>query len=152
VVAKRCMAATALVERTIYDKFSALACIPPSFLRIRGRAGTRSGCFRKMLGEAYSPDAMEHRHSHGRWLGRMHTTAQSTTRRPLCQIRAWITIASTCDQPGVQSRKALPACLTARDRCATRRHCALPAGRVKLAPREALCHLFKALLSMVIFG
>jgi hypothetical protein len=79
VVAKRCLADTALVERTIYEEI--LPRLPVSRLRYYGFLDEPGGevCWlflEDATGEAYSPHAAEHRLATGRWLGRMHTAAQ----------------------------------------------------------------------------
>jgi aminoglycoside phosphotransferase (APT) family kinase protein len=75
VVAKRCPAATATVERAIYDEF--LASLPLPALRCYGfvpePAGVLGWLFLEDAGKhPYSPDNSEHRTLAGRWLGTIH--------------------------------------------------------------------------------
>ena len=75
VVAKRCRAATATVERTIYDQF--LASLPLPTLRCYGfvpePAGDFGWLFVQDAGQhAYSPANDDHRALAGRWLGTIH--------------------------------------------------------------------------------
>lgn len=79
VVAKCCMADTAQVERTIYERI--LPRLPISHLRYYGFVEEPGDdiCWlflEDASGEAFSPHAVEHRSAAGRWLGRMHTAAQ----------------------------------------------------------------------------
>jgi hypothetical protein len=79
VVAKRCLADTARVERTIYEQI--LPRLPVSHLAYYGFLEEPGGEFCWLFledasGEAYSPHSAEHRLAIGRWLGRMHATAQ----------------------------------------------------------------------------
>lgn len=79
VVAKRCKADTALVERTMYEQI--LPRLPVSRLCYYGfleEPGDQI-CWLFLEdagGEAFSPHAAEHRVAVGRWLGRVHTTAR----------------------------------------------------------------------------
>lgn len=120
VVAKRCRAVTAQVERTIYEQI--LPRLPVSHLDYYGFLEEPGDdvCWlflENARGEAYSPHAKEHRLAAGRWLGRVHATAQGIDAaaalpdRGLDHYRrhmrsAWHTI---------QDNLANPA-LTARDR------------------------------------
>lgn len=78
VVAKRCKASTALVERIIYEEV--LPRLPVPQLRFYGFLEEPQGdaCWlflEDATGEAYSPHVAEHRLAAGLWLGRVHTTA-----------------------------------------------------------------------------
>jgi hypothetical protein len=78
VIAKRCRAATAAMERTIYDEF--LADLPLPALRCHGFVpdGDFGWLFVEDAGRhAYSPDHGEHRALAGRWLGTIHRTPLS---------------------------------------------------------------------------
>ena len=75
VVAKRCPAATATVERAIYDEF--LASLPLPALRCYGFVPEPTSdvgwLFLEDAGkQAYSPDNGDHRALAGRWLGTVH--------------------------------------------------------------------------------
>jgi hypothetical protein len=78
IVAKRCKASTALVERIIYEEV--LPRLPVPRLRFYGYVEEPEGdtCWlflEDATGEAYSPHVAEHRLATGRWLGRVHTSA-----------------------------------------------------------------------------
>jgi len=78
VIAKRCRAATAQVERMIYEEF--LPRVPVSALRCYGFLKEPEGEFCWLFledagGELYLPQLAEHRALAGRWLGETHLTA-----------------------------------------------------------------------------
>jgi len=79
VVAKRCKPGTAWVERTIYEQV--LPFLPGPQLRYYGSAAEPGDeiCWlflEDAKGEEYAPHTMAHRMAAGKWLGRMHVTAQ----------------------------------------------------------------------------
>ena len=76
VIAKRCRATTAVVERLVYEQ---LARLPVPALRCYGLVPEPEGEFGWLFlddagGYAYSPDNAEHRALAGRWLGEVHGT------------------------------------------------------------------------------
>src|ERR1043166_8908682 len=80
VIAKRCPAATAALEKAIYDEF--LANLPLPALRCYGSilepADGLAWLFLEDAGRhAYSPEDGEHRALAGRWLGTIHRAALS---------------------------------------------------------------------------
>src|SRR4030095_8907099 len=84
IIAKRCPAATATVERAIYDEF--LANLPLPALRCYGLGAEPTGDFGWLFLEdagkhAYSPDNGEHRTLAGRWLGTVHRARLSAELR-----------------------------------------------------------------------
>ena len=80
VIAKRCVASAAVVERRIYDNVLPLLSIP--VLRYYGSVEETNGEFSWLFLEdagdqEYSPLIEEHRAAAARWLGLMHTSAVS---------------------------------------------------------------------------
>ena len=77
VIAKRCRATTAVVERLVYEQLLARLLVPA--LRCYGFVPEAEGEFCWLFlddagGHAYSPDSAEHRALAGRWLGTVHRT------------------------------------------------------------------------------
>jgi len=77
VIAKRCGATSAVVERLVYEQL--LARLPVPALRCYGFVPEAEGEFCWLFlddagGHAYSPDSAEHRALAGRWLGTVHRT------------------------------------------------------------------------------
>jgi hypothetical protein len=85
VIAKRCPAAQALVERTFYEVI--LPRLPVPSLRYYGFVEEPGSAFCWLFlenadGGPYSPLLEEHRALAGRWLGLLHTAAQRVTPAP----------------------------------------------------------------------
>ena len=83
VVAKRCGADSARVERVVYAVV--LARLPVPSLRYHGCVEgpeAAAGCsWRSRVADKYSPDLEEHRRLAGRWLGLLHTVGGAPGRR-----------------------------------------------------------------------